>query len=508
VHRLVVLSALLAVAFAGAAEARADDFRVVVVPRLDLEAVADHGAVGLLVPGAGPETSRRQARAALVRGESRNSLLGGLPKGRPLIRIEQSRALPESPAIVLELPAAGVHPNDRRYPIAVLGRGYHGLLVSNRTRLAGLVSIVDVAPTALGRADRLTSTQRRDAAADLSRLDRRIEANGDARVPLFALMAVLVLGLAVLAPRAATWGLSSGLIGNLALGAAGTTQLWVVLVAGAVAVLAGGSLARWLPSPAVLGIALAAVLATYLVVPAVDTASLALSPLGPTQNARFYGLSNLLETLLLVPALAGAALLGTRLGATAFAGVAALALVAVGSSRLGADGGGAIVFAIAFGVLALGIWGRRALLPLAIAGVVVASLAAFDAATGSSHLADAVKNGIADDIARRLQLSYARTVSGWSVGLLVGAGIAALTLLTALELRGPRRAVLYAFAAAIAASLLLNDSPNDVVVAGLLGYLTLAAAYGSGFAIPQSWRERSPWRTAGSKARTGRVASS
>lgn len=504
-RRLISLVALAA-ALVSSEAARADEFRVVVVPKLDLEAVGARGAVGLLVPGAGPKTSRSRAEAALVRGEVRNSLLGGLPKGRRLIRVEHARGLPDAPAIVLELPPERERSNDRRYPIAVLGRGYHGLLISARTRLPGLVSVVDVAPTALGRDERLGVRPAGNAPAELRRLDRRIEANGDARIPVLALIAVLVLALALAAPAAGVWGLAGGLAANLVLGVAGATQLWVELVAAALGVAAGGSLAWLSRSRTALGAALAVVLAFYLFAPAIDTASLALSPLGPTQNARFYGLSNLLETLLLVPTVGGAALLGTRFGPLGFGVVAALGLVAVGASRLGADGGGAIVFATALAVLALGLWGRRALLPVAAAAVVVATVAAADAATGSSHLADALRNGIADDLVRRLELSYARVVSGWGVGLLVVGGIAALAVLVTAELRNGRRPPLYAFAVAIAASLVLNDSPNDVVVAGLLGYLTLAAASGTGFQLPQPQHGRSPAPSPEPRARTGRVA--
>ena len=55
--------------------------------------------------------------------------------------------------IVVTLPPRGSpHANNRRYPIAVVGHGFHGLLKSQTTRIDGLVSIVDIAPTALGRA--------------------------------------------------------------------------------------------------------------------------------------------------------------------------------------------------------------------------------------------------------------------------------------------------------------------------------------------------------------------
>ena len=54
--------------------------------------------------------------------------------------------------IVLQLPPRGPPTaNDRLYRIAVIGQGFHGLLISPTTRIPGLVSIVDVAPTALDR---------------------------------------------------------------------------------------------------------------------------------------------------------------------------------------------------------------------------------------------------------------------------------------------------------------------------------------------------------------------
>jgi hypothetical protein len=58
----------------------------------------------------------------------------------------------------------------------------------------------------------------------------------------------------------------------------------------------------------------------------------------------------------------------------------------------------------------------------------------------------------------------------------VGGGIVALALLGYRE----RRAVLTAYLAALAVSLLVNDSPNDVIAAGLVGYLALSSAPGVG----------------------------
>ena len=139
----------------------------------------------------------------------------------------------------------------------------------------------------------------------------------------------------------------AGVLANLALGAIGATEAWIdaLVLVGTVA--ASLLLAR--AGPVVHGLLMAGLLAAYLVAMAVDERWVALSPLGPTQNSRFYGLSNLLATLLLVPvagrrrpALAPLRTVG------AFAGVAALSLVMVGGSSFGADGGGAIVLLVAF----------------------------------------------------------------------------------------------------------------------------------------------------------------
>src|SRR6188508_1733455 len=109
-------------------------------------------AMGLLVPGAGPETSREQAREALVRGEVRNSLRGGSPEGKPLITVAPFpvRPGPFLRYILVQLPPAGTQANDERYPLLVHAPGYSGILTSDSTRIPGLVSIADIAPTALG----------------------------------------------------------------------------------------------------------------------------------------------------------------------------------------------------------------------------------------------------------------------------------------------------------------------------------------------------------------------
>ena len=183
--KAAVLVATALALLAGEARAETQAFRVLVVPGLelaDLEALQQRAAVGLLVPGAGPRVSEEAALAGLERGTVRNSLRGGLPIGPVLISAGRADAVPgQGPTIVLGLPEGGDQPNDRRYPIAVIGPGFEGLLTSQSTRIPGLVSVADVAPTALGREDGLSSTPTNDAVAELEALDARIDENGSVR---------------------------------------------------------------------------------------------------------------------------------------------------------------------------------------------------------------------------------------------------------------------------------------------------------------------------------------
>src|SRR5256886_7725681 len=104
----------------------------------DLPQLATEGAVGLMVPNAGPRTSQAAAFAGMVRGILYNTRLPR-PRDQVLIRVRHTSEIPaHGPAIVVGLPPATSAPNDRRYPIAVIGRGYHGLLTSSLTRVPGL----------------------------------------------------------------------------------------------------------------------------------------------------------------------------------------------------------------------------------------------------------------------------------------------------------------------------------------------------------------------------------
>ncbi|HEU6444999.1 MAG TPA: hypothetical protein VFL61_08085, partial [Gaiellaceae bacterium] len=326
--------------------------------------------------------------------------------------------------------------------------------------------------TALDEEGALGSTADDDPLGTLDDLDRRIDANRDAEAAVLLLSLALMVAVAVFFPAGILPAFAAVLLANLALGVVGTTEVWANALVVVLAVATSLPLAR--TGPVTHGLLMVAVLGAYLVAMAADERWVALSPLGPTQNARFYGLSNLLATLLLVPALAGAVLLGRRFGMWAFLGVAALSLITVGGSSFGADGGGAVVLLVAFLVLAVLEHGldRR----LAIGGAVVAVVLAVALAVGgSSHVADGLSDGpagLAEDLGRRVQLSFERATAGPGVALLVFGGIAALVVLALRE----RRPLLISLLAALGVSLVVNDSPTDVVIAGLACYLVLSSA--------------------------------
>ena len=451
--------------------------------------IADYsnGAIGLLVPGAGPDTSNEQALQALRSGKVVNSLRGDKSAGPPLIEISSAQALPAGPRIFVGLPQGGTQPNDRRYFVVVIGKGYHGLLTSDSTRIPGLVSIADIAPTALGEDGALGSTADAHAAATLRDLDNRIDEHNDSRMPAGLFAGLILVALALLWPKAGLLGFGTALLANLALGLAEVSSFWPTLLVICLAAAAGGPLlALALRSDLAVGLFLAGTVAAYLVALGADGSAVALSPFGPSQNSRFYGLSNFLETMLLVPALGGAVFLWRRLGWLAFTGVALLSFVTVVGNRFGADGGGATVLAIAFPLLAIllaRLRGKPLAIAIGIALAVAAGLLVLDAVTGpESHVSralDSGPSGLAADLRDRVELSWDRIAQQAGIAAVVAVCLPVLVLLVVRLLRSgaplERRALPLAYAAALATSLLVNDSPNDVLTAGLVGYVVVEA---------------------------------
>lgn len=484
---VLTLACLLALVSAGAARAGSQSeftghhrmlFRVVVVPSLNpgnLAALEREGAaLGLLVPNAGPRTSQADAFAGMVRGILYNARLAK-PRDDVLIRVVHTKNVPTAgPAIVVALPPDRAIANDERYPVAVLGRGYQGILVSRLTRVPGLVSMADIARTALGTTNRLRSQATAHPRAKLAGLEARIGAARETAMP----GSVLVLGLLVLFalffPAGAPAALGAALALNLLLGWWGGDAAAAQVVGLGVATVVGGIAGpRFLRSRVALGAALAGVVLAYLVAMAVHPPALSLAPMGPELTSRFFGVSNLVEALLLGPALLAARLLGARFGPFVFTGIALLTLATIGENQLGADGGGAFVVAVAFAVLAVGMWARS--WRWAIPAFAVAVLAAFalldvDAARKSpDHLSGALHggfHGLVHVAFNRVPLSYDRIGEQW---WLVFPGIPALIVALAAVRWARSRAdaaVLVACLVGLATSLLVNDSPGAVAIAG------------------------------------------
>jgi hypothetical protein len=491
----LLLALLVAVVAAAPAGAENGQIPIVVDPGLTLEKLAplaDRGAVGILVPANGKETSAAQARAALEQGQVKPSYLdGGVPTGQARVTVSTApysslERPPPGPLIVVGLPQGGPQPNDRVYPILVVAPGYHGLLTSPSTRLRGVVSIVDVVPTALREHDALRSTREAHPVARLLALDKLIREKRDNRLVSSLTVGVLIVLLALVFPRAAVLSYSTALTANLILGATETSSLWIVLLSIVLAVAAAVALALVVRSETALGVALVAVLVLYFASFLVDGSWVAYSPWGPPQNGRFYGVSNLLETMLLVPALASAGLLVRRLGWLAFAAIAALAFVTIAGSRLGADGGGALVLAAGYailGALLAGLRGRRLAIAVVGAALAAGALIGIDAATGgSSHVTRAIGNGpdsLATHVGERLQVSWERVTGGPGPGIVTLVSVGSIAYLVLRLLRSKTswrdRALPLGFAAAVAVSLIVNDSPSDVAAAGLVGYLVCEA---------------------------------
>ena len=296
----------------------------------------------------------------------------------------------------------------------------------------------------------------------------------DARGWALVAVVVTVLGLSALGGAPGVLGCASAVAASLTLSAGGVEAFWA-LVFGLAGLTAAFALV--FPLRRLVPYIVTAFLVTLLLVLVFDTRVNSLAVLGarPDGGGRFYGITNQLETLLLAPVLAAA---GSGRRRRLF-GIGLLALVVVGWSKAGADGGGLVVYAAALAVLALRlrrepVTARR----LALAGVGVVlltfALVGIDAALGgSSHVTHAVGTGpgsLLGDLGRRLHLSYLSVTDSWAKGLEFAAGVAALVAIAAFFRRGP---AVDAMLVALAVSFLVNDTPVDVAFLGALGCWTL-----------------------------------
>ncbi len=490
VRLLPLLAVLAAVAVGlaapGPAAARQQplgaQFRVIVLDRISdatFVSLAQHGAVGLLRPGYGPTTNRRRALAELVRGAELNARLGGVPKGKPVIDVSKASVFPNcNMCIVLQLPPRGAPTaNDRLYRIAVIGRGFHGLLTSPTTRIPGLVSIVEVAPTALGRVrGGISWTPASTAAAAVTRLDAQIHGEDRLKYAGLFIAAGIVILFALFGLSAARTAIPAALLASLVLGALHVTNEVAIC---AIFVTATALGALWLARVcrddlALLGL-IVAVLLVYGFVFAKRPEWAAVTPLGPDQNLRFWGIGDQIGTLLFAPLLMGAAIARQRLGWFGFTAFSLLGLFVMTDNRLGANGGGAIGLGLALAVLCARLT-RRGLLALvaaltAAAAIVLAMVKHGLASPGPNHLRSAFGNGISgflDVAVHRVPLVYAPAVHDWPLTLplailLIASGVLAFWVTRARVARD----LLLALAAGLIASLLVNDATGFMLAAGI-----------------------------------------
>lgn len=491
--RAVLVACTCALALSGTAAAKTSNdftghhrqvFKVYVVQGLtlaDLPALATEGAVGIMVPNAGPRTSQGAAFAGMVRGILYNTRLPK-PRDAVLIHVTQATEIPQhGPAIVVGLPPPRSSPNDRRYPIAVIGHGYRGLLVSSLTRVPGLVSIADVARTALLAGHSLTTQRDGGPVATSYRLEGQIDVARSTTMPGSVLVLSLLVLVALFYPRGAPTALGAAVAVNLVEGwfPTGAAAPRVVLLG--LCTIAGAMFGPvFFRKRLHLAVGLVVLLASYAVSMIVRPSTLSLAPIGPELTSRFFGVSNLLETWLLFPALLAGAVLARRFGWPAFLAVAGLALATIAENALGSDGGGAIVVGVAFAVMAVQLVGARlryTIPALGVAAVIVLALVNIDASvSGPDHLRGALSGGFEGFMnvaANRIPLAYSRAVEQWWL-LIPGL---AFVIVGAAVVRTARdrvdRAVAVALLGGIVASLLVNDSPGPVMLGGLAVLLAI-----------------------------------
>jgi hypothetical protein len=378
--------------------------------------------------------------------------------------------------IIVTLPPKGrLVANDRRYPIAVVGDNFHGLLTSATTRIPGLVSVVDIASTALGRLHGgLRSVGSHHPVATLEQLDRQVHANNRLKMATLIIIAVELALLACIRPRLTLPAVLAALLTSLAAGALGITNEPLLVAVMVIGTLVGGwAIASAVRSDGRLLAAIVAVLALHYALLVLRPAWVAITPLGPTQNSRFWGIGNQLETLLLAPLIAGSAIAARRHGIVGFAAFAIFGLVLITDNRLGSDGGGAAVFGVALaitGARTLGL-GRRGLVTLFLGNVTLAlGVISLNLRTpGPDHLRSVFSDGlggVGTVFVNRVPLAYAPALDQLPV-LAPLAAFFLLVLVVSLRIsRGRTRDLVIAAVCAIGTSLFLNDSAVYVLAGG------------------------------------------
>jgi hypothetical protein len=411
-------------------------------------------------------------------------------------------------------------------PIGLTGeRGHHkpAGLISQSTRQTGVVTGIDIAPTALRRlgiaipsdmrGEPITIDGKRDSSG-LKDLRDRLTNIGKYRLTTVQGMVLTFLGVLLALAAFGGWHRSfrKGLrIGSLAFMWAVTIVLFEALFNPSslgieMAIVAIPSFAlgiltdRYVPWPYGPAIPIFTALALYSVDLANDSHLIVRSLLGPNPKfgSRFFGVGNELEAALPVMMFIGiaAALTGqprSRRNAAIF-GVSGLILAAIiGSGRLGADVGGVMTVGTGAAVATLMMLPKRPskkviALAFCVPLLAVAGLALLDLATGGNgHFTRNVLNqgsgNFLDTILRRLELAFNALFNGRRMPFVVAAGAIAVGFAyrNRAWLYGPvpdpawRAALLGGLASAIGGSF-FNDSGPLLFVVGAFG-LIVATCY-------------------------------
>ena len=403
----------------------------------------------------------------------------------------------------------------RLVSIGISGAGFDGVLESRSTRLEGLVSAIDIAPTLLERFGRelpsgvdgreITSDPDGDA-AEVTELRERLLELSPRRTPVVWLNAAIW----VLLAAAASLGLGArGRRLALPWLAAAFAALPAMLLVGAALQPAEGveRLIVGLGTPALAwllvrlaggygGFALGAALSVGAyaidVIAGSPLTALTVGGSNPSSGVRFFGIGNEHEAALsaLTIAGAGAALtawwpgIDRRRGAALIAAAATLAVLAFAPGRFGADVGMAITLpagaAVAVAIL-LGASRRGWLLVLLAPVAGLAALIAIDLISGGdAHLSrsvlDAEDSGAVGEVLEgRLRLAWGSIERNadspflWAALALIGLALWRRRAVSA-ALAGAPRAALAGLAgalAAIVAGTLANDSGITLFVIGI-----------------------------------------
>ena len=338
--------------------------------------------------------------------------------------------------------------------------GRPGLLIDPNTHIPGLVA-------AKTPRSQLSSRPDPDAREDVAVLAARLHAARDARVPVNVVVGIVlgVLALAAVVSRSALLARAAVLYAPAVIGLGLVWRSWWVIGFGGLAAVAAVPRRAFVPL-------LFLVLAGALIVLWQWPVTNALATIGPHPDGghRFYGVTNQVETMLLAPAL--------------IAGIAAapLALVTVGWSKAGADGGGLVVYAIGYALLAFGSLGRlttrRAAAAVALAVALAVVLVLVDAALGgSNHVTHSLGTGLPGELAHRWRVSYDGATHSVGAFIMFASGVVLLALVAAAR---PRPRALDAMLIALLVSFVVNDTPTDVALWGALGAMALLAVERNG----------------------------